>query len=213
MSDIFSEGDGTLAINLDGGQVESADEFYSGNRVSKEGYYHVDATGASVHREEGKLPVLQIDLHVLDGSDFDGNQLTDQVDRTITHRIFLAGWTDKAKTEQAPLDDKRQKGIRAFAYAFGLISDADLGKANVAVPFHLIAGRQAVVKVQREKDWTDANGQQQKGGLKISWNNDAWPVDHERVKDVHKNREALSLLVGAGAGGGGIASDDDLQDI
>lgn len=204
-SDFFDDG---LNINLDGGQVESVDDLYSGNRVTKEGHYHVTATGASRHADEGKLPVLQIDLMVLDGTDFSGKQLTDQVEKSITHRIFLAGWTDKAKTEQAPLDDKKMKGIRAFAYAFGLISEADLAKSNVAIPFHLIEGRQAVVKVKQEDEWTDDKGKKQKGGLKIAWNNDAWPVGHERVKDVHKSREALSLLVGAG-----VASDEDLNDI
>ena len=209
MSDFFDDG---MNVNLDGGQVESPDEFYSGNRVSKEGMYHVTATGVSVHREEGKLPTLQVELMVLDGTDADGARLTDQVEKSITHRIFLARWTDKAKTEQGPLEDKQQKGIRAFAYAFGLISESDLGKTNVSVPFQMIEGRQAVVKVSREKDWTDDKGETRKGGLKISWNNDAWPVNHERVKDIHKSREALSLLVGAGVGGGG-ASDDDLNDI
>lgn len=208
MSDFF---DDSLTVNLDGGQVESPDEFYSGNRVSKEGMYHVTATGASLHKDDGKLPTLQIDLMVLDGTDADGGRLEDQIEKSITHRIFLARWTDKAKTEQGPLEDKQQKGIRAFAYAFGLVSEADLGKANVAIPFHLIEGRQAVVKVSREKDWTDSDGTSRKGGLKVSWNNDAWPVSHERVKDVHKSREALALLVGAGVGG--VASDDDLNDI
>lgn len=208
MSDFFED---DLNVKLDGGQVESADDLYSGNRVTKEGYYHVTCTGISKEAKEGKLPTLKIDLMVLDGTDFDGKQLVDQHEKSLTHRIFLAGWTDKAKTEQAPLDDKKMKGIRAFAYAFGLIPEADLVKSNVAVPFQLIEGRQAVVKVQREDEWTDDKGHSQKGGLKISWNNDAWPVGHDRVKDVHKNREALSLLVGAGAAAGG--GDSDLDDI
>lgn len=208
MSDFF---DDNLNINLDGGQVDSPDEFYSGNRVTKEGMYHVTATGASLHKDEGKVPTLQVDMLTLDGTDADGNQLVDQAEKSITHRIFLARWTDKAKTEQGPLEDKQQKGIRAFAYAFGLISEADLGKKDIQIPFHLIEGRQAVVKVSREKDWVDDKGETRTGGLKISWNNDAWPIGHERVKDVHKSREALSMLVGTTGGSSGGGS--DLDDI
>ena len=99
-----------------------------------------------------------------------------------------------------PLDDRAQKGIRAFAYAFGLIADADLAKKGVTIPFHMIEGRQAVVKIQRENDWTDGKGQTQKGGLKVRFNNDTWPVSHDAVKDVHKNREALALLALFAAG-------------
>lgn len=213
MADIFTEHDGMISVALDGGQVESPDEFYSGNRVSKEGLYHVSATRIQVHKadeDKKKLPTLEIDLVVLDGTDADGNRLEDQIEKIITHRIFLAKWEDKESGVMKALDDKAQKGVRAFAYAFGLISEADLGKA-VKVPFHLIEGRQAVVKVKRESEWTDDSGNKRQGSLKIAWNNDCWPVTHERVKDVHKNREALALLVGAGAVGG--PSDDDLSDI
>lgn len=208
-SDFFDDG---LAMTLDGGQVESADDLYAANRVTKEGYYHVTATGASGHSEDGKLPTFNFDLMTLDGTDFDGNQLLDQIEKLISHRIYRKRWTDKAKTEQGPLEDKEQKRIRAFAYAFGLISEADLANPNVVVHFDMIEGRQAIVKVTRDKDWTDSDGRLRKGNLKIAWNSDAWPVNHERVKDVHKNREALALLAGVGVATG-AASDADLNDI
>lgn len=217
MADIFTEHDGMVDVTLSGGEVESPDEFYSGNRVSKEGYFHVNGTGLTLNKfdaDKKKLPSVDIDLQVLDGSDFEGNQLADQKDKVINHRIYLAGWEDKENGVTKPLDDRQQKGIRAFAYAFGLISETDLGKKDVKIPFHLIDGRQAVVKVKRDDDWNDAQGNVKKGSLKISWNNDAWPVTHERVKDVHKDREALSLIVGMDAGGGGGAGGgSDLDDI
>lgn len=217
MTDIFTEHDGMVDISLSGGEVESADEFYSGNRVTKEGFYHVNGTGLTLHKfdaEKKKLPMVEIDLQVLDGSDLEGNQLTEQKDKVINHRIYLAGWEDKLNGVTKPLDDRQQKAIRAFAYAFGLISEADLGKKDVKIPFHLIDGRQAVVKVTREKEWEDDKGNMQKGGLKIAWNNDAWPVTHDRVKDVHKDREALALIVGmSDAGGGASGGGSDLDDI
>jgi hypothetical protein len=212
-TDIFTEHDGMIAVNLDGGEVESPDEFYAGNRVTKEGHYHVNATDCTLSREDGKLPTLKIDLQILDGTDPNGKRLEDQIDKLIVHRIFLARWEDKANGIEKPLDDRAQKGIRAFAFAFGLIAESDLSKKNVNIPFHMIVGRQAIVKVQREADWEDKDGKPQKGSLKISWNNDAWPVHHDFVKDVHKNREALALIANAGDGVGAVASDDDLNDI
>ncbi len=206
MSDFF---DDSLNINLDGGAVETPDDLYAGNRVTKPGLYHVAATSVKLVQDEGKLPCLQIELAILDGTDDKGARLADQIEKGITHRMYLRRWTDKAKTEQGPLEEKQVKGQRAWWFGFGLITEADLAKPNVNVNAGLIEGRQAVVKVQKEKDWKDANDVVQEGGLKISWNNDCWPVTHPYVKDVHKNREALALLVGVGAG----ANDADLNDI
>lgn len=213
-TDVYAEND-AITFELDGGAVESQDELYSGNRVTKPGYYHVHAADIEhikFDEEKKVLPHLSIDLVVLDGTGEDGKQITDQNDKAITHRIYLANWEDKAGGVTKPLDEKAQKGVRAFAYAFGLITDQQLAEANVKIPFHLIKGRQAVVKVQQEKDW-EKDGKTMKGGLKVSWNNDAWPVTHERVKDVHKNREALSLLGVSGNGSAGGASNSDLADI
>jgi hypothetical protein len=214
-TDVFAEQE-AITFDLDGGAVESADEFYSGNRVSKEGYFHFACDGIERKQEDGKLDHLQIDLRVLDGNDNDGKRLEDQKDKTLVHRLFLEKWADKASGEKGPLEEKALKGLRAFAYAFGLISEEQLAQPNVRIPFHMIVGRQAVGKVQREDDWVDDDGKSRKGGLKVSWNNDFWPVTHERVKDVFKDREALSLLGfsggGAGGSGGGVA-DSDLADI
>lgn len=215
-TDVYAEQE-VITFDLDGGAVESPDEFYSGNRVSREGYFHFACDGIERKQEEGKLDHLQIDLRVLDGNDMDGKRLEDQIDKTLVHRLYLERWVSKPTKddpvgEKGPLEEKALKGLRAFAYAFGLISEEQLAQPNVRIPFHQIAGRQAVGKVQREDDWADSDGNQKKGQLKVSWNNDFWPVNHERVKDVSKDREALALL-GITGGASGGATDSDLADI
>lgn len=211
MVDIFSEGDG-FGIELDGGAVDSADDLYSGNRINVAGYYHVTATASAIRREEGKLPQVQIDMLVLDGTDEEKNRAESQIGKNYTHYIYLAKWADKEKTDTAPLEEAAQKGIRAFAYAFGLIGEADLSRANVRIPFHMIDGRQAIVRIQKQSDYTDRDGEKRTGGYKMSWNNDAWPVTHEKVKDIAKDPSALAMLHTAGvAGGGGAAT--DIEDI
>ena len=220
MVDIFEQGEG-FGIELDGGAVENADDLYAGNRVNQAGYYHVTANGSDIKRPEGKLPQIAIDMQILDGTDEETRARAEaQIGKSYTHYIYLAKWKRRPGTngdddlgETEPLEDAAQKGIRALAYAFGLLSEADLTTPNVRVPFHMIGGRQAIIRIQKQKDY-ESGGEKRSGGYKMSWNNDAWPVLHEKVKDVHKDPSALAMLqtAGVGAGGNGAAS-PDIDDI
>ena len=140
----------------------------------------------------------------------------------VYHRLFIgrkdedaaAGWRPFDPTDEK--DKKSLDGINTFAYAFGLLGKGDLGKSNVKIPFHQIEGAQAVVRVQQDDDWKDDEGKEHKGGFKILWNNDAWPVSHERVRDVPKDPEALLAMGGidgGASGGGGAPAVDDFSDI
>jgi hypothetical protein len=219
-TDVFAVDAGDLMFESSTeGQTE--DSLYSGAMVSKEGYYHVNCVAIEKvdKTSEGKTPHLKIDLQIVAGDH------EDQRDKLIYHRLFLAraqrdvDGTVTGFNPFDPADEKDKKaldGINTFAFAFGVIGTADLGKNKVAIPFGMINGAQAVVRVQKDDDWTDKEGNKKAGGLKILWNNDAWPVGHERVKDVPKDPEALLAMGGIGGssgGGNGQAAADDFSDL
>lgn len=204
MDDIFSDDGFGLNLTIDTTDV-TTDSMYSGAGVNKAGYYHVTASGVEVFKEEGKLPYVKVDLKVEEGDN------KDQINKMIYHKIYVKKWADKEKTELAPLEKKQMEGIAKFAYAFGLITDEQLGNPKTNIPLHLIDGHQAIVEVRQDNDWTDSEGTQRKGGFKIPFNN-AWPVHHDRVRDVPKNLEILSMAVNAVAGGQTVP-DADISDL
>jgi hypothetical protein len=192
-------------VEIGGGAVETANDLYAGNRITKAGFYHVVCEGVEMKKgDDETLQHLIVNLQVLDGSDVDDKaQLRDQIGKKLQHRLYFEGWeyNDGEKVGKKPIEDKAWTGIRTFSYAFGLITEAELKQAKPRINFRAIEGRQAVVKVTKQKDYEDRKtGNTMAGGYKISWNNDAWPVTHPKVKDVHKDREHLALLVGPNAG-------------
>ena len=213
-SNVFQD-DMTFETTTEG---TDADSMHSGGAVSKAGYYHVVVDGIEKVEKEGKLPHLLVSMTILAGTE------DSQIDKRLYHRIFLAKWQERPDDVNLtpgimapydPADEKDRKrldGINAFAYAFGLLTDEDLGREKVKIPFHMIEGRQAVVKVQQDSDWTDSKGNKRAGGFKILWNNDAWPIGHSEVSDVPKDPEALAMIGGTdpGTAAGGAADYSDI---
>lgn len=189
--DVFPD---DLDFEVSAGAVADAEEAYAGNFVSKPGMYHVIVSPNSVEKfgvdEDGrplddKLCGIKLTLQVLAGSDDKLRPLDDQVDKFLTHRLFLESWETKPNKDEGidgvkgPIGEDSAKSLRVFAYAFGVISEADLAKPNVKIPFGKLSGKQAIVRVQEDK----FNG---RIDYKVKWNNDAWPLTHEKVKDVKK---------------------------
>lgn len=194
-----------LNLEFDASDV-SEDSLWTGGMVSKPGFYHVSGGNVSMEKgDDNSLKHLQLEMIVLDGTE------ESEINKRLYHRIYLEGWEKRPEGDEPGvkkgLDKKQQQGIIAFAFAFGLVSKDAFGK-QMKVPFHMFEGSQAVVKVS-EDEYFDRNGQKKKS-FKMAWNNDCWPVWHDRVRDVPKDAESLAMLGGIGGSGGDQTDISDL---
>lgn len=173
-----------------------------GSACDKPGRYHVLVNGVKMEAldHEGIPSVARLDLLILDGTD------PTQKERTIYHRVRLfkviKDETSKEPIDRAPYSAKYiTQAVRA-AFALGLTDTPTLR----GVDWEAATGRQCVVKVDASED--EYNG-------KVTLRHEVgfgnfWRIDHEDVKEVPKDGEALALLTGgAGIGTGG----DDFSDI
>jgi len=188
---IFGDDNGdSLNFQLDTTDVD-ADSLYSGGGVNKEGYYHVVAMSPELTNEKEKLPGATVTLHIVAGTE------DDQCVKNIYHKLFFKGWEKdkegKKTGSQVGLSAKQKNNLARFLDAFGVINKSDIGGASANIPWHLMEGRQAIIEVRQEKEWVDDDGKKHPGGFKIPFNN-AWPIRHERVKDVPKDPESLAML-------------------
>jgi hypothetical protein len=195
--------------------ADTARDSGSGNYVNAEGKFHVEVTFTEVHQADmsnRKLPHAKIAMRVLNGTD------ESQIDRTLNHFIWLAGWADKkTKTEMIPLEEKRLREILVLLHSFGVISTDDaFGRKKVTISrdmFDRLERTQAVVKVTKDRDWkkTNADGSTEtvEGRHKIGWNTDTWPLGHAEVEDVPVDSEA-AMMAGHVSG---AATNSDIDDI
>lgn len=178
-----------------------------GAACNKAGHYHVHVKdvkmeGAFEADAEGKWksPCIRLDLEILAGTE------ADQVGKTIYHRMYLRKKTmngDKCVGLE-PVTEESQNRILRAAYALGLIDDDALGQKSVKVPWSQSPGCQAIVKVDESED--EYNGKKTTN-YRIEWGN-LWRPDHEDVKEIPKDQEALAMW-----GGGGSVSEDDIGDL
>jgi hypothetical protein len=185
-----------------------------GGQVAIAGFYHVRVQSVEYKREvvEGtwdesaenggsdckrKLPHYKIVLVAL------GGEHPSEIEKKIYHSIYLAKWSDRKDGEfQAP-ELKAWQSIIAFLYAFGTVGEEVFGNANAKLShdnFMRLENCQAVAKVDIEEH----NGKPQ---ARIQWNNDVWPLNHDHVKDVPKDVEAMQYAMT------GVAAADELDDI
>lgn len=173
--------------------VSNEDEIYKGgNSVEKEGTYHVivESVADENAEEQEKLRNVNVVLEILQGTE------PDQIQKKVYHRLYLAKWTDnKDHTKgQEAVSKGSMKNIIRFAMAFGILDSADIG-SDTTIPFHALAGRQAIVEVRKEADREgedkDGNKKTFKGQFKIPFSN-AWPLNHEAVVGVPKDPTALA---------------------
>lgn len=206
MSDIYDdEIDQGMIIDLDteGLDEEAVKKGGGGNLVDAEGMFHVTCNAIERQAEDDKLQQFKLDLQVLNGT------VPEQSEKMLYHWLYLESWQDKKKGIKKPLSEASIKSLAKFALAFGLITPADLNKKNTRIPFHLIEGRQAIVKVKKETRKDDSGETQTNYRIPF---NDAWHVTDPEVENVPKDAEALSLLRDAGAlgDGGGPVDVSDL---
>jgi len=183
-----------FAESVDYDTSEASEEsMYKGGgaQVGKEGFYHVMVTHVEyveavekTDETKASLPHVDVTLKVLAGTE------ESEVDKQIYHSIYMATWVDKEKKdEMKALEGRQLTSVLAFFYAFGTIGAQILGQKSV----HLSAGmyerledQNAVVKVGCEKNTegkvNPKTGEVYPDRYKVRWNNDAWPVTHEKVK-------------------------------
>lgn len=195
MSTVFEnetqEGNGFDEVFFDAEETPdlNAESAHQGGTVSKEGWYHFHVAGIkpiaaepATKETDGKLPQLRVDLQVLAGTE------ESEKNRYVYHYLYFQGWEDSKDHTKGtkPLNKDQHEGIKTFAHAFGLISDADLEK-KIRIPLHLLEGRQAIGRVQKDV-------YQGRTSFKVKFNNDFYPIGHGKVRDVPKDPEALALL-------------------
>lgn len=214
-----------IGFEIDATDVDPSEDLHASNFVSKEGWYHVtvcDGIKAGNVDDEGKplpdkLRTVEMKLQVLRGTGDGGVELKDQIDKYLGHTLYIEGWKKKPVYEgreliepgtKGPLEDKSLASLLAFCEAFGISKPEDRGK-KIKMPFHLLVGKQAIVHVQQDDDY-EKDGKVYKGRMKIRWNNDVYPLDHEKVADVLKAGTASAAAAAALAS---VPADDDLGDI
>lgn len=173
--------------------IENEEEIYKGgNSVEKDGFYHVHAESVSDEDvdKEDRLRNVNIQMEILQGTE------ADQIEKKVYHRLYLAKWVDKDDHTkgQEPVSKGSMKNIIRFAMAFGILDREDIGSKTI-IPFHAIAGRQAIVEVKKEADreGVDKHGNKKdfKGQFRIPFSN-AWPLNHEAMAKVPKDTTAAS---------------------
>lgn len=217
MSEVFIE---PIEIEMESDGFDSPEEQYRGTTVSKEGWYHVAVMGVEDKpgrdpdgENRGHLRTIKVDLQILAGCGLDEKPLPDQKGLNIYKEFYVETWKNKDdKSEGRQLIDKKAaKGLKTPFWAFGLMSDEELKSEKVRFPFHLLHGRQAVVKVTRESSWTDKDGKERQGRLTVRWNSDFYPVSHEKVAAIPKDADYLAI--GGLDGASQKVTDDMLSDL
>lgn len=195
-------------LDTSGFGVEDAQPQQGGKACDKEGMYHVHVKDAKREgsleandKGEFKTPCLRLDLEILAGSE------PDQIGRTVYHRVYLA----KAKRDASgktvgfdPLSDKSREQYLRTAFQLGVLAEGDLGKPNAAIRWSQVMGRQAVVRVDKDEEDDFKKPGQKRTVFRINFGN-FWNVNHEDVKDVAKDPEAMAM---AGGGAGAVNVDD-----
>jgi len=126
-----------------------------------------------------------------------------EVGKKIYHRIYMAGWESKQDGVMKKLEEKQVHGILALLHAFGTIGEDAFGKEVFKLNrdmFDRLEQTQAIVKVTP----SEFNG---KTTQKIAWNNDVWPLTHEKVNDVPMDLEAKACATN------GVIDGGDIDDI
>jgi len=194
-----------------------------GGIVEKDGHYHVRCFEVIYHpaeaskEEDGeivkaKLPQAEVKLEVLNGTE------PTEVGKKIYHTIYLAGWevkptkSDPACGVMKPLEGRQLAGLLAFLHAFGTVDGSVFGKESITLELGMIERLEnltAIVKVQLEEQNEEVinpkTGKPYEPRHKICWNTDAWPVGHEKVKDVPVDPDESQY-----GGGSGDAPIDDM---
>ncbi len=193
-----------------------------GGGVQLDGRYHViveksEYLAASVEGDDEdaddyarSLPMVKVQMSVL------GGEHESEKGKKIFHRVFLGSWKDDSgnDTKKAgrinPLGEKQLHGTLAFLHAFGVIGDDAFGQSTFKLSldmFERLENTQAIVRVSMSEERTNAKtGQVYKPSAQM-WNNDAWPLGHEKVSDVPRDHEAANYVTS------GEVSSDDLDDI
>lgn len=197
------------SVSTEGVDAESVHES-GGGQVSIAGRYHVkvqsvEYKNAEVTAERKSLPFMKIVMVVLAGEN------ASEVNKKVYHDIYLAKWGDKAAGAIAPMEDRAAQSILAFLHAFGVVGDEVFGQEEVKLKrewFERLENQQAVVKVDMEEERKDEKtGKVYKPRPRIQWNNDVWPLTHDKVADVPKDIEAMQYAIT------GAASADALEDL
>jgi len=186
--------------------VESAHEG-GGGAIEKDGMYHVMIQSAE-HidaRVEGdaessdrvrQLPYVKLQMKVLAGDH------EDQKEKKMYHSIYLAKWKDESGTSHKDegqmfrQPDKNIVGILAFLHAFGTVGEEVFGQEKVRIKkdmFDRLVATHAVIKVtMSEEQYHKESGKTYKPRPELRFNNDAYAVGHEKVKDVSKDTETIN---------------------
>jgi len=173
-----------------------------GGTVNKDGMYHVRCFEVVYHPAEAakevdgeeikaKLPQAEVKLEVLNGTE------PSEIGKKLYHTLYIAGWEDKETGVMKPLEGRQLAGFLAFCHAFGTVDGSVFGKESITLELGMIERLEdltAVVKVQleekNEKVINPKTGKPYEPRHKICWNTDAWPVGHEKVKDVPKDPDS-----------------------
>lgn len=197
-----------LDTELDTSGFDAGDALPSagGKACDKPGMYHVFVKDIKAEGnqdpDKGKLatPCRRIDLEIVAGSN------PDQVGRTIFHRVYIkkAVRSKNASTGKDEVtgfedlaDGARQQMLRT-AFGLSLLSEDDIGKGTVRIPWSLAPGRQCVVRVDEEEEDDFKVPGKKRVVHRISFGN-FYRVDHPDVKDVPKDAESLAMLASGGA--------------
>lgn len=165
--------------------------------VNKDGKYHMLFKGIEKEKAEGKIPAVRIDMEVQAGDH------EDQVSRTHFHRIYLAKKGNGGSFE--PLSDGSKQNILKFFVNLGLLTKEDVaGNSSIRLPWEKLENFQAIVEIKNEPyDETDKTTGAATGkkinSFKIPYGCNVWQVGDDRVANVPKDPEALSIFTG-GAG-------------
>lgn len=216
MSQVFFE---PIELELETDGFDSPEEQYRGTTVQQEGWYHVAVMGVSDKPghdpsgdQRGQLRTIKVDMQILDGCDLGDKPAPTQKGLNIYKEFYVETWKNKEDKSAGRelIDKKAAKGLKTPFWAFGLLSDEELKSDRVVFPFHLLMGRQAIVKVTREQSWTDRDGKERQGRLTVRWNSDFYPLSHDKVANIPKDADYLALM---GVSAGQKVTDDMLGDL
>ena len=156
---------------------------------------------------EGIPSVALLVLHILEG------EHPDQRDRLVYHRVrFFKRLRDKDDPKKIigrePYDHGYLSQQMKVAAGLGLIPRDDDSIKFHQVPWEQAIGKQAIVRVDADKEKFTKNGEEKEiTRYQVNFGN-FFRVDDDAVAEVPKNAEALAVLTG----GAGI-NQDDLEDI
>jgi hypothetical protein len=188
-SDAF---DDDLMVSVDTTEVTPEDLASRGGGVDDDCKCHLFCQGVQMFREEGKVPNIRVDFKVV------ACDKPKQVGKMYFHRVYLQT-KDKLTGQPGPISAESKKILLRFARGMELITDADLGKPNTPIPFHLLQGRQCCAHVKREakKDETTKAVIPGEFDYRVNFG-EFFPVHHEVVQDYPKDPEVLAMSMPSG---------------